>query len=113
MLVRSATVGVLCQYIIIIYLMVKKVNVAIFYLLVINVFATVLCVADKQKAKKGAWRISEKMLFTVSLIGGSVSMYITMLLIRHKTQHKRFMLGLPIIILSQYAFLILILHIFA
>lgn len=77
------------------------------YLGFINVIAAIICLADKLKAKTGGWRISEKTLFAVSLIGGSVGMYITMLVIRHKTKHKRFMIGIPIIIFIQTAILII------
>lgn len=80
------------------------------YFLFINIVSVILCVADKLKAKTGGWRISEKTLFVASLIGGGVGMYATMKLIRHKTQHKRFMIGLPIIILIQCALLLWILH---
>lgn len=77
------------------------------YLGFINVIAIIICLADKLKAKTGGWRISEKTLFAVSLIGGSVGMYITMLVIRHKTKHKRFMVGIPIIIFIQTVVLII------
>ena len=83
------------------------------YLLFINVISIVLCLADKLKAKLDGWRIPEKTLFITSLIGGSVGMYITMQLIRHKTKHKRFVIGLPIIILVQCALLLWLLHITA
>ena len=83
------------------------------YLLFINIIATIICVVDKYKAKIGGWRVPEKTLFVVSLLGGSVGMYITMCLIRHKTKHKRFMIGLPLIIVIQCAILIYILHRYA
>ena len=81
------------------------------YLLFINVISVILCIADKTMAKTGGWRVSEKTLFIVSAIGGSVGMYSTMNLIRHKTKHKRFMVGLPIIILAQAVLLIWLLHV--
>ena len=85
----------------------------VLYLLFINVIATTVCITDKFKARRGGWRISEKTLFVTSLLGGVVGMYITMKLIRHKTKHKRFMIGLPIIILLQSALAIYILHRYA
>lgn len=78
------------------------------YFVFINVIAAIICLTDKIKAKIGGWRISEKTLFAVSLMGGSVGMYITMLAIRHKTKHKRFMIGIPIVIFIQTAILIII-----
>lgn len=79
------------------------------YLSAVSLFAVITCIADKIFAIKGMWRISEKMLFTVSAIGGAAAMYITMLLIRHKTKHKRFMIGLPLIIAVHAVILIKIL----
>ena len=69
------------------------------WLIVINVISVIICIADKIKAKKHKRRISEKTLFLLSFLGGALFMYITMRLIRHKTLHKRFMIGLPLIIL--------------
>ncbi len=66
-----------------------------------SVLAVCLTVYDKYAAAKKRCRIPEKTLFLVSLCGGSLAMYITMLVIRHKTKHKRFMLGLPVIALAQ------------
>ena len=58
-------------------------------------------------------RVPEKTLFAFSIAGGSIGMYATMYLIRHKTKHKRFMIGLPIIILLQSVILLCLLHIAA
>ena len=69
------------------------------WLIVINVISVVVCIADKIKAKKHKRRISEKALFLLSFLGGALFMYVTMRLIRHKTLHKKFMIGLPLIIL--------------
>lgn len=85
----------------------------VLYLAFINVVAVLLCIIDKVKAKLNGWRISEKTLWVTSFIGGALGMYITMKLVRHKTQHKRFMIGLPIVILLQCALLVYILHLTA
>lgn len=71
------------------------------YLLFINVIAVIVCFADKIKAKNGSYRIPEKTLFVISILGGSVGMYVAMKTIRHKTKHKRFMIGIPLIIFLQ------------
>lgn len=73
----------------------------IIYLLLISVVAFVITIVDKSRARRNMRRISESALLTVSAIGGSVAMYLTMQAIRHKTKHVKFMLGLPIIILFQ------------
>ena len=75
------------------------------YMVAVNIIAAAVCIYDKHQAKRGGWRISEKFLFTISLIGGAIGMYLTMLQIRHKTKHMHFMVGLPIIILAQAAIL--------
>lgn len=74
---------------------------AALYILIINVFAAIVTLIDKRKSIKGKWRVSEKNLFIIALLGGSVGMYITMRIIRHKTRHNRFMLGLPAIFILQ------------
>lgn len=67
----------------------------------ISAITAIVTVADKIKAKKGTFRISEKALFVLAILGGGVSEYFTMRLIRHKTLHKKFMIGLPVIIIFQ------------
>jgi len=73
----------------------------IIYLVAISIIAVTVTVADKIKAKAGAWRVKEATLLLISAIGGSVAMLITMLLIRHKTKHAKFMIGIPLIIAVQ------------
>ena len=77
----------------------------------VNGVSTVMCIVDKIFAKKGSlMRIAEKTLLGWSLAGGALFMYITMILIRHKTLHKKFMIGLPIIIFIQCIVLLGIFH---
>lgn len=76
------------------------------YLLLVNLFAAVVTLVDKRKSIKGKWRVSEKNLFIIALLGGSVGMYITMRIIRHKTRHNRFMIGLPAIFILQMVLLL-------
>ncbi len=77
------------------------------YLAVVNLVSVVFCVVDKISAKIGGQRISEKTLISLSVLGGALFMYITMRIIKHKTRHNKFMLGLPLIILFQMAILVL------
>lgn len=81
------------------------------YFLVVNIVSACVCFLDKYNAKNGGRRVSEKTLFFLSAVGGSVFMYITMRLIRHKTLHKRFMIGLPVMMFIQ-AFILIIFYIF-
>lgn len=71
------------------------------YLIIVNIIAAGVCTYDKIQARRHGWRIPEKHLFLWSIIGGSVGMYATMQLIRHKTKHLRFMIGIPLIIVVQ------------
>lgn len=73
------------------------------YLCAISAIAVILTVYDKIAAKCRASRVPETILFAVSMLGGSAATYLVMLLIRHKTKHKRFMLGLPLMLIIQTA----------
>ncbi len=77
-------------------------------MLAVNIVAASITVYDKIVAKAGRRRVPEQTLFLTALIGGAPAMYLTMLLIRHKTKHKRFMLGLPLILILQCVLLIAI-----
>ncbi len=76
-------------------------TVVIIYLAVISIASIIATAKDKSSARSGKWRVPEKTLFILSALGGSVAMYITMKAIRHKTRHKRFMIGIPVIIALQ------------
>lgn len=80
------------------------------YLCAINIIAIIVCAVDKIKAQLNKWRISEKTLLAISVIGGALGMYITMLIIRHKTKHKTFMIGLPFLILVHVVAILLYLQ---
>ena len=79
------------------------VKIFLVYLLLINVISIIVCIYDKIMAIKQKFRVSEAALFWLSFLGGAVFMFITMKLIRHKTLHKKFMIGLPLIIIFQAA----------
>ncbi len=66
---------------------------------VISVIAVVLTVYDKSASWKRGRRIPERVLLLVAFLGGALTMYVTMQLIRHKTQHTSFMIPLPLFIL--------------
>lgn len=80
------------------------------YIITINMISCIICIYDKLMAKWGKRRISERFLFTLCFLGGSIFMYITMRLIHHKTLHKRFMLGIPLIILVQIAIVLVVIY---
>jgi uncharacterized membrane protein YsdA (DUF1294 family) len=72
-----------------------------YYLIIINFISILVTVCDKYKAIKHQWRIPESTLLLIAALGGSPAMLITMALIHHKTKHKKFMIGIPIIIILQ------------
>ncbi len=69
------------------------------YLFIINLFAFSIMGIDKYKAKKSKWRIREKTFFIISIIGGALGSLLGMVVFRHKTQHKSFYIGIPLLYL--------------
>ena len=78
----------------------------IIYLIGINILTFFAMYWDKKKAEKGKWRISEGTLFALAGGGGSIGGIIGMLVFRHKTKKKRFLLGFPAILLLQIAWVV-------
>lgn len=73
------------------------------YLVIMNIIGFASMGIDKSKAKRGAWRIPEKTLFLIAILGGSVGSILGMKQFRHKTKHKSFTIGMPAILLVQAA----------
>lgn len=71
------------------------------YLLLINAAGFLLMMIDKQKARKNQWRIPERTLFLVALLGGSIGSLLGMRCFRHKTKHPTFTVGIPVILVVQ------------
>lgn len=71
------------------------------YLIVINILNFLIFGIDKWKARRGKWRIPEGTLIWMSIIGGSIGALMGMYLFRHKTQKRKFNLGIPAILLAQ------------
>lgn len=65
------------------------------YYLIISFVGVILTIYDKKIAGTGKWRIPEATLMLLGLFGAALPMYVVMKKIRHKTKHKKFMLGLP------------------
>ena len=78
------------------------------YLLLINAIGFLLMLSDKRKAIKKRWRIPERTLIGVSVLGGSIGTLIGMHLFRHKTRHLKFSIGIPVILAFQIVLMILI-----
>ena len=85
-------------------------NQAFLYsLIVLNIVTFLVYGIDKWKAKQGSWRISEATLLILAVIGGSIGALLGMKVWHHKTMHKKFKYGLPLILLVQIALIYLIL----
>ena len=76
-------------------------NTLLYYLIVINIVAFLVYGIDKWKAKQGSWRISEATLLMLPVIGGSIGALLGMKIWHHKTMHKKFKYGLPLIFIIQ------------
>ena len=73
----------------------------IIYFISINIFGFFIMWLDKQKAKKGRWRIPEKTLFIITALGGGIGTIAGMYTFRHKTQKVAFVIGLPVITILE------------
>ena len=73
----------------------------LFYLLGVNILTFLVYGIDKSKAKRKAWRISECTLLMLAVIGGCVGALFAMRLFHHKTLHKKFRYGIPLIMALQ------------
>lgn len=73
----------------------------IIYLIIINITGLFIMWLDKRRARRHMWRIPEKTLFFVSLIGGSAGTLCGMYMFRHKTRHWYFVIGFPVILIIQ------------
>ena len=73
------------------------------YILAVNLAGFVLMGVDKYKARKRAFRIPEATLFIIAVIGGSLGSLIGMYTFRHKTRHRKFVIGMPLILVLQLA----------
>ncbi|MDD5952827.1 MAG: DUF1294 domain-containing protein [Oscillospiraceae bacterium] len=69
----------------------------------LNLIGVMAALLDKHRAKKGGWRISETRLMLLGALGGALLEWLTMRLIHHKTTRKKFMVGLPLMVLLHAA----------
>lgn len=66
------------------------------YLIVMNVIAFIIYGADKAKARRGQWRVSERTLLTLAALGGAGGAWLGMSVFRHKTKHRKFTVCVPL-----------------
>lgn len=90
----------------------KPITIILLFVAVMSLVSVIVCIYDKIASKHlTKHRTRESSLLLLSALGGSVAMFLTIQLIRHKTKHVKFMLGIPLIIILQIAALILV-HVF-
>lgn len=75
----------------------------LYYLLAVNLLTFATYGIDKYKARHARWRVREISLLLLAALGGSIGALLGMHLFRHKTQHKKFRYGVPLILLAQVA----------
>ena len=84
-------------------------RVLFYYLMGINLLTFLVYGLDKRKARRGKWRIPEATLLLLAVFGGSIGALLGMSVFRHKTKHKKFLIGLPLILIAQVALAVFIL----
>ncbi len=85
-------------------------HVVLAYFITVNVLSLVLFGIDKWKAKHDKWRISEATLLSVTAIGGSIGAWVGMKVWHHKTMHKKFKYGIPLVMVLQFSLLLFTLY---
>lgn len=85
----------------------------LYYLCIINLIGFFAFWLDKRKAQKGQWRIPEKTLFLLAILGGGAGCYLGMQVFRHKTKHLSFVIGIPTIVTVELIALIAIIYLMA
>lgn len=81
--------------------LISRYAVTISYITVLSIISVIVTAHDKLSAERGGRRVPERTLLALSALGGSAVMLLMMYLIRHKTRHKKFMIGIPLIIILQ------------
>lgn len=79
----------------------------VIYLAAINVITFIMFGADKARAAKGRWRISEAALILAALLGGSIGALAGMRIFHHKTRHRKFTVGIPVILALQIILMVI------
>ena len=82
-------------------------HIVVIYLVAINVVTFLVYGIDKWKAKHSRWRIREAALLGLAVLGGSVGAWLGMIVWHHKTMHKKFKYGIPIILIAQIALIVM------
>lgn len=84
-------------------------KVILIYLLIMNAAGFLVMTADKLFAKSNAWRVPENNLLGIAAFGGSIGVWAAMYIVRHKTKHVKFVIGVPVILAVQIGFVLYLL----
>ena len=82
--------------------------ILVIYLIAVNITAFVMMGMDKRRAIRHEWRIPETRLFASALLGGGAGAVIGMYTFRHKTKHWYFVVGMPLIMILNFAIIYLV-----
>ena len=80
------------------------------YLLFLTIMSFLIFATDKFQAKNNRMRIPENTLLVVTFLGGSIGSILTMLLFRHKTSKRSFLLNFFLVVAVQIILIILFLR---
>ena len=81
----------------------NTITLFLLYIALINILTFFVYGIDKLKAKKSKWRVPESTLMGMAIIGGSIGAWLGMKVWHHKTLHKKFKYGVPLILVAQTA----------
>lgn len=84
----------------------SELGALLLYLSGANIIAFVIMGIDKQKARKRQWRIPERTFWSLAIIGGALGVLIGMKSFRHKTKHRSFVIGMPILFVIHIVILL-------
>ncbi|MCQ1528328.1 DUF1294 domain-containing protein [Lutispora saccharofermentans] len=79
------------------------IKVLLIYFLIINIIGYTIMGFDKSKSRRDRWRISEKSLLTIAFLGGALGMLLGMKTFHHKTKKRKFQIGIPILLILNFA----------
>ncbi len=74
------------------------------YILGVNIIAFLIMGVDKQKAKRESYRIPERTFWGLAILGGAIGIWAGMKSFRHKTRHRSFVIGMPVLVSIQVVF---------
>lgn len=80
----------------------------VIYLTAINIIGFIITGIDKYLAIHKKWRVAERRFLSLAVFGGGLGVYIGCLAFKHKTQHRKFMIGIPAICIAEAVIVLLI-----